>query len=100
MAETTFPKMEKYAKLWLEWWKQVYFFDELDTNLAHPYQVYINTYDENVYVRKEWRYNVNDYNFYYNDKWKYVEVESWATFALQISNNVVKFGWEDDNEGD
>lgn len=95
MAVTT-PTTEKYAKLWTKDWKQVYTFDETDVNFKHPYQLYLNTYTQDVYLWKGWRQLNEGYNFYVYEWANYREWTEDDGLAVQISNKVIVQGWSED----
>lgn len=79
------PTIEKYAKLWTLDRKQIYVFDEEDVNLKHPYQVFINTFDNKAYIWKNGR--VEETADFYVYEW--VNYREWTEddgYALQISN--------------
>lgn len=87
------PTIEKYAKLWTLDRKQIYVFDETDTNLKHPYQVYHNTFEDTLYIWKNGRVEATgitpDFDFYV---YEWANYRNWTEddgFALQISNQKV-----------
>lgn len=85
------PTIEKYAKLWTLDRKQIYVFDETDTNLKHPYQVFINTFENKPYVWKNGRVEAGEMWDYYVYEWaNYRERTNEDGYALQISNKKIE----------
>lgn len=82
------PTIEKYAKLWTLDRKQIYVFDEEDINLKHPYQVFMNTFENVPCIWKNERVAA-DLSFYVYEWANYREWTEDDGYALQISNQKV-----------
>lgn len=84
------PTIEKYAKLWTKNRKQIYAFDEEDVNLKHPYQIYINTFENWAYVWKNGRVDTNEMSdFYVYEGSHYRQWTEDDGYALQIQNKKI-----------
>lgn len=94
-----FPTIDKYAKLWTLNRKQIYAFEENDTNLDHPLQIRVNTFDGNVYVYTNGWKEFGFGTFYVYEWSNFRERTEDDGYALQIWNKKI-IPWNNNGDGE